>query len=107
MYLVVCHGRVAEKKEEKDSWNEFKHGGRTFLPAAHYWKWCLAKNKGDRLDAYVKKKQSSSGPVASTFTPSAFTQSRRMTRGKIRTCTSGRPTRETRPAGSRARNTTE
>ena len=55
-------GRAPKKqKTEKDEWHCFLNGGRTFLPAAHYWKWCLAKNKGDRLDAYVKKKQSSSG----------------------------------------------
>ena len=55
-------GRAPKRqKVEKDEWYCFLNGGRTFLPAAHYWKWCMAKNKGDRLDAYVKKKQSSSG----------------------------------------------
>ena len=55
-------GRAPKKqKMEKDEWHCFLNGGRTFLPAAHYWKWCIAKKQPERLDAYVMKKQSSTG----------------------------------------------
>ena len=55
-------GRAPKKqKMEKDEWYCFLNGGRTFLPAAHYWKWCIAKKQPERLDAYVMKKQSSTG----------------------------------------------
>ena len=51
-----------KKKKEKDVWDCFLNGGRTFLPAAQYWKkWCITKGMAERLDAYVKKKQSSTG----------------------------------------------
>ena len=50
-----------KKKTEKDVWHGFLNGGRTFLPAAHYYKWCITKKQAERLDAYVMKKQSSTG----------------------------------------------
>ena len=39
----------------------FQNGGRTILPAAGYWKWCTKNDLQDRLDVYVRTKQSSTG----------------------------------------------